>query len=164
MPGIVKQEGPAGLRIRYDSSVLQNPASCLQCLLSAASRFQAVPISHHRMPDTYLPDSVFLFQLIHTGAQSPGKLIPGGVQPLKHLLFIIRIQPAVINQYPANRNLLVCQLLHFFFYPVLGNLMVKSIPAAPAEVFKHIRKRTLLPEHLLLSGEGKRFFYRLLTA
>ena len=49
------------------------------------------------------------------------------------------VQPSVIDQEPFHRNVLITQLLCLFFQSLCIDLLIEGIPAAPAEVFQHLR-------------------------
>ena len=106
-----------------------------------------IPVSHDRMPDPDFPDTVSLLQFPNATAKPFRKLTLPCIQIRQNLLFIVCRKPSIVDQRPLYRHFLLPEFLHLIQDPLMGYLMIKSVPAAPAKIRKHLRITSVLSEH-----------------
>ena len=107
-----------------------------------ASRLDSAPVAAKGMPDAKPVHLCILLYITDHLSKSVGELFFFGRKIIECVS--MHRQPAVIHQHPAHRHIFFCKFPALCPYLFFTDLRIKCIPAAPAQIFQHLRHISFL--------------------
>ena len=103
----------------------------------AASRLDSAPVAAKRVPDTKPVHLCILLYITDHLGESVGELFFFRRKIIERVS--MHRQPTVIHQHPAHRHIFFRKFSALCAHLFFTDLRIKCIPAAPAEIFQHLR-------------------------
>ena len=142
VPGPVKSACLFRIRHQTAGRIFINTLSRFQGCQTSGGR--SVPVASQGVPDTEPGDGRILFDIPDHGKEALRKFYTVGSEVREHLF--PGPEPAVVDKDPAEGDLLFRDLLCFQTNLFFADLRIEGVPAAPSQVFQHLRDPSLLPE------------------